>query len=93
MKIALIADTHFGARNENSALIRHTTNFFQDTTRGSFGNLFGSFWEPNLGPEHFQLSTNNCSLFMRFLIMFGLILGADWDATILPKWVDCWMYV
>jgi len=31
MKIALIADTHFGARNENSALIRHTTNFFQDT--------------------------------------------------------------
>ena len=31
MKIALITDTHFGARNENSALIRHTTNFFKDT--------------------------------------------------------------
>ena len=31
MKIALITDTHFGARNENSALIKHTTNFFSDT--------------------------------------------------------------
>ena len=31
MKLALITDTHFGARNENSALIKHTTNFFEDT--------------------------------------------------------------